>query len=63
MDCGNNMSEVENEEVTKIKEMLTPVEQQDLINKMSGWQRKQWARDGYSIMEDRLEHFVSLKKN
>ena len=57
------MSEVENEEVTKIKEMLTPVEQQALINKMSGWQRKQWAKSGYPIMEERLEYFVSLKRD
>ena len=52
----------ENEEVTKIKEMLMPDEQQVLIGKMSNWQRTMWARDGYSIMEDRLEHFVNLKK-
>lgn len=53
----------ENEEVTKIKEMLTVDEQQVIINKMTNWQRTMWARDGYSILEERLEHFVNLKKN
>lgn len=53
----------ENEEVTKIKEMLTEAERQVIINRMSNWQRTMWARDGYSVLGERLEHFVNLDRS
>ena len=57
------MEEVlQEDEVDKIKEMLTPDEVQVFVNKMSNWQRTSWARDGYSILEDKLAHFIALKR-
>ena len=51
-------------ELDKIKILLTleEVQVQVYVNKMSNWQRTKWARDGYSILEDKLTHFSTLKR-
>ena len=49
-------------ELDKIKALLTPEEVQVYVNKMSNWQRTKWARDGYSILEDKLAHFSTMTR-
>lgn len=34
-----------------------------LINKMSGWQRKQWGKAGYPETKEELEKFTELTKD
>ena len=39
-----------------------PKELQPIIQRMTSWQRNQWARAGYPVERPKVEYFSSLKR-
>lgn len=44
------------------KELLRVEEVQVYVNRMTNWQRNQWARSGYPKSRAQLERFAGLQK-
>lgn len=43
--------------------ILSPADAQPLINRMTNWQRNQWARAGYPRDQVTLEAFTRLERS
>ena len=41
---------------------INKIKQQELINKMTNWQRNQWAKNGYPVDKESLDNYVKLNK-
>lgn len=52
-------SQRRNKQVTKRVIKPIPRELQPLVNRMTGWQRNQWARAGYPV--DEVKRFTRLQ--